>query len=274
MFQNLPYVDKDHFFILDPNELLYDNYVWENDPMYSVYPTKWCQTDSPMTYAKNLERLGPNWHYATKSVEYKFNRHGYRTNEWESIDWAQSVVLFGCSLVLGIGVNEDETVGYHLSKMLGRPVINLGIGGSSIAMSLFNSMLMMERKPTPWGVGFLWTEPSRLVEFTDSKLINWGIWHLDLNTDGGRKNYGKSNIIRYWNSYDENSSLHSYFLTRAAKASWAARTRYCESTFLLSTKEKLQLDTYLNYDQQARDCIHPGPDCNFQMANILAGQLL
>ena len=74
-----------------------------------------------------------------RSVSYKLNSQGYRCPEWNDIDWASSHLLFGCSVVQGIGLNDADTLDQELVKLLNEPVVNLGVGGGSLPFILANT---------------------------------------------------------------------------------------------------------------------------------------
>lgn len=95
----------------------------------------WHGSDSEKRYRKQPHpALGPG------DVQYRFNRHGYRCDEFDRAtggDAPLSVAVLGASEILGTGVPQDQTVSSVFAQLLGerlhRPAIgwNLGIGGSS-----------------------------------------------------------------------------------------------------------------------------------------------
>ena len=52
-------------------------------------------------YKKDLITAPADWHYRTKEVRYDINSSDYRAPEWNSIDWKNSICVFGCSHVFG-----------------------------------------------------------------------------------------------------------------------------------------------------------------------------
>ena len=98
-------------------------------------------TDSNELYQTNLKAKSKDWEYRHKSVKYTLNKHSYRTEQFADIDWANSVVIFGCSAVFGVGVDDADTISSQLSTLMNCPVINMGVGGSSITYALHNSII-------------------------------------------------------------------------------------------------------------------------------------
>lgn len=52
---------------------------------------------------KKIKENNPEWLYHTKEVRYTTNRDGYRTYEWDKVDWPNAIVIFGCSCTYEIG---------------------------------------------------------------------------------------------------------------------------------------------------------------------------
>lgn len=63
---------------------------------------------------------------------YCFNDYGYRASfDYESLLDSKKIVCIGCSFTEGVGLPEDETWPYILSKNLNSKYINLGLAGGS-----------------------------------------------------------------------------------------------------------------------------------------------
>jgi hypothetical protein len=85
--------------------------------------------------------------------------------------------MFGCSYIFGIGVTDEHTIPYFLEQLSGRPVINMGIGGSSIQTALHNSIILNDSKyPTPKAVVYSWTGLYRFHYYTSNNVIHKGHW--------------------------------------------------------------------------------------------------
>ena len=93
-------------------------------PFGTIFPDTggvyyWMQGDTEETFEKNKVTQSSKWKYLTKPVTYTLNQHGFRAPEWDQIDWKNSVVLFGDSCTYGVGISDDETIGFQLEQLLG-----------------------------------------------------------------------------------------------------------------------------------------------------------
>ena len=226
-------------------------------------------SDTMDTFKKNLLIQPADWHYRPKQVSYTVNSECYRALEWDAIDWANSVVIFGCSMTFGVGLAEDETIGYQLAQLLNRPVINLGVGGASTMFCHQNSVLLNKNFPTPWAVVQAWSGPDRISAFDNETTDDWGPsyfygpWTIDMSVkrpESGRELY------RAWSRISVNALMHSYFAITSSDALWKPKTRYCSASFW----DPLDDNTIkLIFRDRARDMAHPGR----QSAIIAATQI-
>jgi len=216
-------------------------------------------SDTEELFNHNLKIMPQDWFYRTNPVNYTVNSQGYRTEEFEKIDWAQSVVIFGCSTVFGTGVSDDHTIDYFLSKILGIPVINLGVASTSIAYSLHNSLILSEYYPTPKAVVNLWTEYSRTAYYLDNRVDNKGVWTED-------------HFTQEWLHYDSNSATHAIFAQMTSHLLWKNKSAYYEASFFPGTAILFHCDHLPVFDQ-ARDLIHYGRKTNKMIAEKIAYNL-
>ena len=79
-----------------------------------------CGTDDHATFERNLQLQPPDWQWRTKKIKYSVNSTGYRCPEWDQIDWSESILIFGCSQVFGIGVDDADTISDNLSRILSK----------------------------------------------------------------------------------------------------------------------------------------------------------
>jgi hypothetical protein len=223
---------------------------------------KWAGTDSQELYLKNLETQSKNWHYRNKSVRYNLNSKNYRTAEFEKIDWSNSIVIFGCSNIFGVGVDEEETVSYFLSKLTNRPVINLGVGSSSMTFAFHNSVILAEGFPTPWAVIHVWTEISRCVCYATQGPVHHGSWNIE-----------NEEYMKQWTLQKHNPITNGMMISLASKAIWQNKTKFIEASYFTETAKAVNC-TLLDPIDHARDLCHPGPKTNESTARILSELLL
>jgi hypothetical protein len=221
--------------------------------------TKFADFDSPDRFEKNLQKMNLNWHYRTKEIIYRKNKNGYRAPEWKEVDWANSVVILGCSNVMGIGVAENETISYQLSQLIGRPVINLGVPGSGVDHSFYNATILAEHYPTPHAVVNIWTNLDRCTYFDPVNAIRCGPW--DINHP----------FYKEFSKDDHHAIVTARMVSSACKSIWK-NTRYYEATYFDRTAHYLECE-YVHIDNQARDLVHPGRNSNLEMATLISNNI-
>jgi hypothetical protein len=202
--------------------------------------------DTPELYESNLYTKPSSWHYRHKQVTYKCNSRFYRCKEWADIDWKSSVVIFGCSQIQGQGLAEDETVSENLAQLLGRPVINLGVGGSGMMYNLQNSLLLMKNFPIPWAIVQQWSSMNRIHVFSNY-LRTLGPWEPE-----------EHQLFTSWNQDISNAQMQAIFVKEISEKLWKDKTRYYELTQFHHTAESINCD-FINRLDLARDNGHPGP---------------
>jgi hypothetical protein len=220
-----------------------------------------CEIDSRELFLKNLKTQPESWRYRNKEVTYTINSQRYRTIPFENIDWKESVVLFGCSTVFGVGLSDDETIDFYLSEILGVPVINMGVIGSSINYSLHNSVILNQGYPTPKAVVNIWTLIDRCVYYQNNKPISYGSW-----------NTNNDDYFFHWNKYNDNPLVNAIFAQMISRQIWQPKTKYYEATFFHETANDLDCDCIIDVDK-ARDLIHPGYMSSKLMANLISKNL-
>lgn len=133
-------------------------------PPKSNQVLKFAQTDSEDKFHENREKLGRNWYYYDKEIEYNYNSWGYRSKEFTELD-NEYMVVFGCSFTEGIGLHYDDIWATKLAKELNVDVFNLGIGGSGPDVALYNTILfhnfVLKNKKLPKYVVYQWTFDNR-----------------------------------------------------------------------------------------------------------------
>lgn len=97
---------------------------------------EWLPGDTSKLYVENIkkekQKLIDNGWFPFKKINYSFNNHGFRCEDFSNDD---SILFLGCSFTTGIGLSLEDTFGYIISKKLNLKFINLGIGGSGANMA-------------------------------------------------------------------------------------------------------------------------------------------
>jgi len=224
----------------------------------------------------NKRKMPKDWTYHTKDVRYIENQSGFRTKEWKDIDWKNSVVLLGDSCTYGVGLAEDETISYNLEKMLGRPVINLGVPGSSNNSMINHGSIIIEKFDIPYGVVVNWSAPNRFRYYYSNGYmdVSKSIFHKTLF--GSNLEIEDTNLTSLWtNTYinPTNEMCLNYYLGRNSSAMWKGRSRYVSVSFFPETAHYMRCDQYFKNNQTARDLLHPGAEDALEVAKYLYEKL-
>jgi hypothetical protein len=96
------------------------NWIGTDDPTNAI--TNW---NNPDTRAR-MQQSGWN---NTTVIEYNFNQHCFRTDEF---DQSPRVMILGCSFTVGVGLHLDQTWPSQFNILTGKPTWNLATGSASI----------------------------------------------------------------------------------------------------------------------------------------------
>jgi len=240
-------------------------------PTATTFSKNWASTDDEATYKKNLEIQPADWPYRTKSVTYTVNSENYRTKEFKDIDWSNSIVIFGCSHVLGIGLDDKDIISSQLENILDIPVINMGVSGSSMLFNFHNLLILRDGYPAPLAVVMIWPTYNRIVEYTQKKLTHHGAWNL-----------GENMLLDAYNQ-DNNAKINSVFISKASSILWNGRSKFYQSSWDEDTSRILncdklpkigqELDKFYRPADYARDMRHFGAETAQATAKIIAKKL-
>jgi len=208
------------------------------------FQTEFYSTDNKKLFKHNIQRQPQGWRYRSHPVIYRFNSNGYRAPEFDTVDWANSVVIFGCSFVLGDGLDESETLSSQLSSKIGIPVINMGMSGSCIYTNHMNLLALLSRYPKPKAVINAWTSYHRLPFFESNKAL--------IVCESTSK------LGREWNKTDSHSQVMSLSIVRSIDLLLKAKNipHFQGSFFEISAK--LFNCKLLESVDLARDMMHYG----------------
>ena len=154
------------------------------------------------------------------SATYTLNEHGYRTTpECDSSNGSYSL-FFGCSIALGYGVNDDQTVAYHYQKESKSKAYNFawnGYGTNHMLAILQNDQLnkqVVEKDGTAYYI-FFWDHILRSVgamKYYTEWLYTSPYYYMDDGKLIGDRSFADG---RYWQSkfYEcfSQSAIKNYF---------------------------------------------------------------
>jgi len=218
--------------------------------------------DSKEKLSTNLKNNSIDNFYKNLNIDYNFNSQGFREKEFSTIDWNNSIVLFGCSFVTGEGLPENGMITLHLSKMLNMPVINLGGIGTSVIFSAYNNLRLKDNYK-PKAVINLWTTIYRYTYFNETNNhIDCGLWNLEES---------ESEFFKYSLKHEKNLQMHQLYLRNFTKTIWNDTT-YVDASMFEETANLFNID-WLKKDDCGRDNIHPGPKTSYSVALYLKDKL-
>jgi hypothetical protein len=197
----------------------------------------------------------------------KLNSLDYRAPEFSDINWAESVVIFGCSIAYGVGLSDEETISYQLGKLLNRPVINMGVPASSMGYSVFNQTVLAGLNQSPYAVINLWTSINRITYFYEKGPCHIGPWTSKQQTNNSFSRSVKT-IFDLWNMVDSNPMMQAIMLQKLSELIWKD-TRHIQSTFFPVTSKALNVNLF-HYLDYGADSSHPGPAAAKAAAEQLA----
>ena len=227
---------------------------------------EWFSVDSQEEYNRVVKTMPDDWEYRSKPITYKLNKQGYRTQEWEDIDWSSSTVMIGCSNTFGLGIREEETACSILENETKSPFINLGVVGSSNHLMFYNSMKLLEHNIRPKRVILLFSDPSRYTHFNinEDYIVALGHWSLE-NEEYSDYYYNYSNHM--------NCNVHGTMMAIATDALWKSNgvETFSFSAYHNALKDKFKMLPART--DRAREINHPGVETNKTWARVIRDEL-
>lgn len=231
--------------------------------------------DTEEEFEKNLQLMPSDWHYRTKKITYKYNSSGYRTYEWKDIDWKNAITVLGCSHIFGTGLAEDETMCYQIEKLTGRQTVNLGYGGGSNEIILYNVTNMINNFEKPYAIIIGWTSIDRFILFNKEDHFNVGQWIVGSKRNNllPVKDFSIQKRFYDLNSFNkQNLCTKNYLLIQQVKAMCKNINYYYDFSFFYDTAKELDLK-HFSYTGKARDLKHPGLEINKEIAEIISKEI-
>lgn len=221
--------------------------------------------DTEERYRKNLKTQPKNWYYRTHPVRYTVNSQGYRTQEFDKINWSESIVMFGCSHVFGVGVTDEHTIPYFLEQISGRPVINMGIGGSSIQTTLFNGTILFNSNyPMPKAIIPFWTYLNRFYLGLKNEVLFYGDWNIkEIQTNYNKYHFITQNLlnIKLFRSLWKDKVIYDEYIITDGSIG--------ESKLIDQLDDSISVKKFSGVLGSARDLSHSGFKDNLMMAKII-----
>lgn len=211
----------------------------------------WAPGDTLDLFQRNSLQQPESWPYHHRKIRYTLNSWGYRCPEFDSIDWANSILAFGCSFTFGIGVNDDETWCHQLSLLLAVPVINLAQPGSSTEFQYLNYLRLSSRGIQPLAVVYAWPDYLRWCEprsqFLSTQIVHHcGPWDMKLDRELSDAQQSRLKFPQYYQARDR--TLQSLCSWRCPRFDFT-HARYQAPTLPLAPE----------IQDRGRDLVHPGP---------------
>lgn len=133
-------------------------------------------------YQTLIDSQSPDWYYRNNTVTYTINDQNYRCDNFNNVDWSNSIIMLGCSFVYGIGVDDQYTLPSRLSKLTNLPIVNLGATGCSQQFCLYNLTILRQANIKPKAVVIAWPHSKRTFVLKNSRQLHGGHfnnWFLD-----------------------------------------------------------------------------------------------
>ena len=93
------------------------------------------------------------------------------------MNYSESVVLYGGSVIWGKGLEPDDRLAAQLTALTSRPIVNLSYPGSSSEFALVQQQRLRHQHGTPWMEIVCWTETLRF--YHRDRDQHHGIWTLE-----------------------------------------------------------------------------------------------
>ena len=180
----------------------------------------------------------------------------YRCN-LDNVDWANSILVLGCSHTWGFGLEPEETYCYQLEKLLKKPVINLGMPGTGIDYTVNNLLRLNVSVLQPFKV---------IVQYSDSSRFFY--WHDFDKITNYTPETVPSDIGRYLMSKPHSQQTAQFY----RQIIHALCPDVVEFTFTIDDSIELNIPQAPVDDRcdRAKDSTHFGPLTNIEIAKWLS----
>lgn len=214
----------------------------------------WLPSDTEELFKENLDKnynLLKEYNWLDSNISYKFNKHGFRSNEFCEKD---NAIFLGCSYTFGIGLPLHKTFPQIVCEKIGLECFNLGLPASSNDTAFRLSYIWLNRlKPklviltAPSCTRFELLSPNNISMEVESRFITT----MDQLTNVGNHTS--------WIDTDQNGELNQKKNTMAIKY-------ICDN---LKIKCLVFSSNDIEVIDKARDLLHPGVNSNQKFADTV-----
>ena len=216
---------------------------------YANQTLNWLPTDTEELYKQNLknnfEQLN-RYGWVDRHIEYKFNSHGFRCEEFGNSD---NAVFLGCSNTAGIGIPIETTWPYLVSQELNLTCYNLGVGGGSNDLAFRISLHYLKiLKPK---ILFLLSPDSARIEILNTNNV--------ISIVPNHREHEFGNYYKLYLSNDDNLSINQQKNILAIKSlcnTYNIKFVCIDDPFAIEN----------NSIDLSRDLMHKGPATNSKLA--------
>lgn len=189
---------------------------------------------------------------------YTYNSLGFRGDEFPFKDNKPVLMTVGCSHTEGVGVNDDETFSYYLSKLLNYNHINFGFTGRSNDY-ICRTILSYTDLIKPTFIFVLYTNVHRMEYYTEDGGIepyqyrSWG-WFSENKIEYNAM-FNLSNKHGNFINWYKNHLLITYYL-KAKGIEWMWDSTFLETEYTDESKFNGSIKPFIDY---STDRNHSGP---------------
>lgn len=218
--------------------------------------------DDKTRFYENCKKMPEDWYYRIVTIEYDYNRLGFRFKDPDKVDYNNYILYTGCSHTEGIGLELEKSYPYIVSNNYNMDYVNLAVSAGGIDILEYNLMMWLHKYPLPKLIVIQYPDHSRYVsKYPDyTNLMQSGSWEDDSDI----KNF--ISRAEYWNIFNARKhlvvlNLKNNLPVPSISINFNALSLYDSGSITL---RKLDL---------ARDLSHAGIQSHAEISNRLIQQI-
>jgi hypothetical protein len=234
--------------------LPHNNLRFANQTVY------WSGTDTYDRWQKNMQdpasrsRLDKYGWINETSITYQYNSHGFRCKEFDD---EPCYLAFGCSHTEGVGLPVEQTWPVLLSTATNKPILNLGIGGSSFD----TCVRILDHYIDKLNISGIF-----LLQPSHSRLELFNKFNFPENYLPSQSHIDKFHIYKEWVLSDKNIEYNVKKNTYSVR--YLCDTKNIPCVILdIDTEEKLG-NPIITGEDHARDLWHSGISTQRRISNL------